>query len=229
MPLQLTYLGHSGFLLDDGQPKGKVVIDPFLSGNAKAKHKPGDLTADFVCFTHGHGDHYNSDGLSIAKRCGATVIANFEICQDASHNGIRKTEPGNPGGKIQTPFGSVAFTPAIHSSSGDDGRYLGFACGLVVWFERANVTVYHAGDTALFSDMKLIGDWAHPHVALLPAGDRYTMGPKLAARAAELIRPKLAIPIHYNTFPPIEVDITQFKPAGVPTKLLSPGEMIQIN
>ncbi len=229
MPLTLTYLGHAGFLFDDHQPQGRVLIDPFLTGNPAAKHTPDQLAADTVCFTHGHAGHYNADGLAIAQRCHATLVANHEICADLQRTDATLTTlAGNPGGRVPTPFGSVSFTPATHSSSGTDGRYLGVACGMVLRFDRVALTIYHAGDTALFGDMQLIGELAQPDVALLPAGDRATMGPRLAAKAAELLRPKLAIPMHFNTYPHHRIDPAHFKPAGIPTRILAPGESMTL-
>ena len=225
MTLTITFLGHAGFLFNDGHERGRVCVDPFLTGNPLAKHAPADIACDYLAFTHGHADHYNPDGWAIAKTNDATCIANFEVCEHLQqHAGVTRCEPGNPGGNIPTDFGYVAFTPAIHSSS-YEGAYMGVACGFVLHFERVGVTVYHAGDTALFSDMKLIGELAHPDIALLPAGDRFTMSPRLAARAAELIQPKVAVPIHWGTFPVLAQDLTEFAPAGVEAKVMQPGEV----
>lgn len=218
MPLSITYLGHSGFVLDDGQHQ--VALDPFLTGNALAKHRPQDITCQTIALTHGHEDHFG-DTVAIAKRNGAEVIANFEICTFAAEQGVKKTNPGNTGGKIETAFGFVAFTQAFHSSS-HSGRYLGMPCGLVV--RIGGVTFYHCGDTALFSDMELIGQIYKPDIAAIPIGDRFTMGPELASRAAEYIQPRVAIPIHYRTFPLLRQTAEGFAPKGVPVKVLEPGE-----
>ncbi len=228
MTLQITFLGHSGFLFDDGQDGGRLCVDPFLTGNDLAKHRPADIRCDYMAFTHGHADHFNPGGWSIARDNDATCIANFEICNYLDNEvGLEKYLAGNPGGRVETDFGYVAFTQAHHSSS-YEGRYMGVACGFVIHFARAaggkGVTVYHAGDTALFSDMKLIGEMAHPDIALLPADGRYNMSPKLAARAAELIQPKVAVPIHWGTFPVLAQSADDFKPKGVETNVLSPGQ-----
>jgi len=159
--------------------------------------------------------------VAIAKRTNATVIGAFEMCNYLGEQGITNTEPGNPGGRIVTPFGWVAFTHAFHSSS-FEGRYLGMPCGLVV--QMGGATIYHCGDTGLFGDMRLIGEIYRPDVACIPIGDRFTMGPALATRAAELIKPGVAIPIHYDTWPPIAQDPAAFKPEGVTVKVLKPGE-----
>jgi L-ascorbate metabolism protein UlaG (beta-lactamase superfamily) len=218
MTLTLTYLGHAGFAFDDGQHT--LVVDPFLTGNPVARHKPGDLRCQYIALTHGHADHVG-DTIAIAKRNDATVIAAFELCNFLSQQGIAKTEPGNPGGKVKTPFGWVAFTHAFHSSS-YEGQYMGMPCGLVI--HMGGATVYHCGDTGLFGDMRLIGEIYRPDVACIPIGDRFTMDPALATRAAELIKPGVAIPIHYDTWPPIAQDPAAFKPEGVKVKVLKPGE-----
>ncbi|MHC5024240.1 MAG: metal-dependent hydrolase, partial [Planctomycetota bacterium] len=152
----------------------------------------------------------------------ATIIAAFEICNYPGDKGIAKTDPANPGGKVDTEFGSVALTQAFHSSS-YEGRYMGMPCGLVI--SMGGVTVYHCGDTGLFSDMKLIGEIYEPDIAMIPIGDRFTMGPALATKAAEFIGAPVAIPIHYNTWPPIAQDPNEFKPAGVEVKVMQPGEV----
>jgi len=220
MPLDITYLGHAGLLLDDGQ--SKVVIDPFLSGNGKAKHKPEDIQCDYVALTHGHADHFG-DTLPIAKANNATVVAVHEICEYCGEQGIEQCEPGNPGGAIKTDFGSITFTQAFHSSS-YEGRYMGMPTGLVLRFDKPGVTLYHAGDTGLFSDMRLIGEIYRPDVAALPCGDRFTMGPKLAQKAAELIRPKHVIPIHFATFDLLTDDISDLQPLGVEVREMKIGE-----
>ena len=219
MSLQITFLGHSGFLISDG--KCTLAIDPFLTGNPVAVHRHEDIACDYVCLTHGHEDHFG-DTLQITGANDATVIANFEICAYCESQGVRKTEPGNPGGRIYTPFGYVAFTPAIHSSS-YQGQYMGVAAGLVI--SIGDHKIYHAGDTALFSDMKLIGEVVKPDIAMLPCGDRFTMGPKLARMAAEMIKPKYAIPVHHSTWPLLTSDLAEFHPAGVEVKHMAPGDI----
>jgi L-ascorbate metabolism protein UlaG (beta-lactamase superfamily) len=221
MALNITFLGHAGFVLDDGTHQ--LAIDPFLTGNELAKHKPEDITCQAIAFTHGHEDHLNDDGVAIAKKDGAQVISSYEICMNffAGQHGIQNVNPGNPGGKVQTDFGWVAFTQAFHSSS-YQGQYMGMPMGLVV--NMGGVTFYHLGDTGLFSDMKLIGEIYKPDVAALPVGDRFTMGPELATKAAEMIGAKTAIPIHYKTFGLLNQDIAGFEPKGVNVKELAPGE-----
>jgi L-ascorbate metabolism protein UlaG (beta-lactamase superfamily) len=223
MALTINFLGHSGFLLSDG--KHRLVIDPFLTGNPAARSKPEDIQCDYIALTHGHADHFG-DTVTIAKASDATVVAAFEITEYLGEQGIAKVEPGNPGGQITTPFGWIAFTQAFHSSS-YEGRYMGMPCGLVV--HMGGRTFYHCGDTGLFGDMRLIGELYEPDVAAIPIGDRFTMGPKLAARAAEWIKPRVAIPIHYNTWPPIAVDVSQFAPQGVEVKVMQPGDTWELS
>lgn len=221
MALSITYLGHSGFIFDDGEHK--LVVDPFLTGNPLAKHKPADVKCDYLALTHGHGDHFG-DTPDIVKANDATVIAPFELCEYLGEQGFKKLEPANPGGRINTAFGHVAFTPAFHSSS-YNGRYMGPACGLVI--DIGGIKLYHCGDTALFGDMRLIGEMAKPQIACIPVGDRFTMGPELARKAAELINAPVAIPIHYRTFPLLTDDISAFTPQGVTVRVMEPGETWQ--
>lgn len=227
MAATIQYLGHSAFLIAAGE--FRVLIDPFITGNPSAENagiKADDLHPTHILLTHGHDDH-TGDAPAIAKRTGCQVTANFEVCQwfatKHNHNNIN---PGNPGGRVPTSFGSVDFTHAIHSSSTGDGSYMGIACGLVI--NIASTTIYHAGDTALFSDMKLIGQLHKPDVAILPVGDRFTMGPAHATLAAEWVGAKAVIPCHYNTWPPIEVDLADFKPKDIRVKALGAGESIEV-
>ena len=217
MAVTVTFLGHSGFLLADGTHG--VVIDPFLTDNPVATMKPGDIHCQYIALTHGHADHVG-DTLAIARANHATVIGAYEIAEYFREQDC-KTEPGNPGGKIMTDFGWVALTQAFHSSS-YNGRYMGMPCGMVV--RIGGVTIYHCGDTGLFSDMKLIGEIYKPDVACIPIGDRFTMGPELATRAAEFIQPKVAIPMHFKTWPPLVQESVGFRPKGVEVKEMEPGE-----
>lgn len=218
MTLTFTYLSHSGFLISDG--KHTIAVDPFLTGNPLAKHKPSDINVSAILLSHGHDDHVG-DTVEIAKANDATVYAPYELAQQLSSEGVT-TDGGNPGGQLVGDFGSVAFTHAFHSSSHSKYGYVGACCGLMI--SMAGVTIYHCGDTGIFSDMKLLAEIYKPQVALIPIGDRFTMGPALASRAAEMIKPRVAIPIHYNTFPVIQQDPKDFKPNGVTVQIMQPGE-----
>ena len=222
MTPDITFLGHAGFLLSDGSYT--IAVDPFLTGNPIAVHQPDQIKCQYVALTHGHADHFG-DTLHIAKANNATVIAAFELCNYCNQQGITNTEPGNPGGRIYTPFGFIGFTPAFHSSS-YDGCYMGQPTGLII--NIAGISFYHAGDTALFSDMKLIGQIEKPLVAAIPVGDRFTMSPRTGSMAAEFVKPEIAIPIHYKTFPLLNDDIAEFKPHGVQVKILEPGQTLTL-
>ncbi len=218
MPCTITFLGHAGFLLSDGART--LAIDPFLTGNPKAATTAEAIGCDHIAITHGHADHLG-DCLPIARRTGATVHAAFEITEWLQEQGHAAVSPMNPGGRCEHDFGWIALTHAFHSSS-YEGRYMGMPCGVVA--EVGGVVVYHAGDTGLFGDMKLIGEIYRPQVAILPIGDRFTMGPELASRAADLIGAPTVIPCHYDTWPPIEQDPARLRPASATVRVLAPGE-----
>jgi len=222
MGARATFLGHSCVLLEsDGV---SLIIDPFLTGNPLAARTPEQIDVQHLVLTHGHGDHVG-DSASILKHCGATLYAANEICEFFGAQGVQKLEPMNPGGRVSTDFGFVALTHAFHSSS-YEGRYMGMPCGAVV--RIGGITFYHCGDTDLFSDMKLIGEVYKPDVAFIPIGDRFTMGPELASKAAEFIGAKIAVPVHYKTFPLLRQDAKGFEPRGVEVRELAPGESIEL-
>jgi L-ascorbate metabolism protein UlaG (beta-lactamase superfamily) len=200
--VKLTWLGHASWLLEiDGH---RVLVDPFLNDNPAAKVKAEQIEdVGHILVSHGHFDHV-ADVASIASRCGAAVIANFEIAQwFAEKHGLENTTGMNIGGSLQTPFGSVKMVPAIHSSSLPDGSYGGVASGLVVTGESKRL--YFACDTALFSDMQLIGSEGLD-AAILPIGDLFTMGVEDSLQAVQWLKPKKVLPTHYGTWPPIEQD-----------------------
>jgi len=204
---RLTYLGHSAFHLESGGTG--VLIDPFITGNPTATANADDFSPQTILLTHAHNDHVG-DTVSIGKRSGAKVIANFELATWLGKQGVGSVG-GNHGGTIPFEGGSAKFVPAWHTSSYTDGDTVisvGVPSGLIVRFGGA--TIYFAGDTCLFGDMKLIGEEGID-IAVLPIGDFFTMGPTDALRAVRFIEPKLVIPCHYDTFPPIKQDGEQFK------------------
>jgi L-ascorbate metabolism protein UlaG (beta-lactamase superfamily) len=206
MTIKITWLSHSGFHLEIGGYD--VLIDPFLSGNPLATVQPDDLAADFILLSHGHGDHV-SDTPAIAKRTGATVVANNEVAGWMQQKqGVESVHTLNPGGGVQLPFGRVELTIAHHSSSLPDGSYGGQPNGILI-FTDEGPTLYHAGDTSVFLEMQLIGEHGID-LAMLPIGDYFTMGIPGSLKAIQLIKPKAAIPMHYNTFPPIMQDVTEW-------------------
>jgi len=203
--LKVTYLGHSCFLLDDGTHK--IIIDPFITGNSQAPIKPEELNVDFIILTHGHGDHLG-DGIEVAKRCDATIIAVNELANYVAGEGC-KAHNMHIGGGWNFPFGRVKFTIAHHGSAGPNGEYLGNPAGVVV--TMGGKKVYHAGDTGIFLDMKLIGEMDKIDIYMAPIGDNFTMGIDDAVKSVEFVNPGLAIPMHYDTFPVIPADPNEFK------------------
>lgn len=203
MTVKIQWLGHSAFALDiDGR---SVLIDPFLSGNPLAAAAPGDFNPDMILLSHAHGDHLG-DTVDIARASGAPVVCNFEISNYISAQGVEAVGM-NPGGKSDFDFMTVKFTRAYHSSSFPDGSYGGVACGFVIMARGKKI--YFAGDTALFSDMQLIGK-VGLDMAILPIGDFFTMGPEDSVEAVKLLRPSFVLPMHYNTFPPITQDASSW-------------------
>lgn len=205
MSYQITYFGHGTFGMQIGDIQ--ILIDPFLNGNPSTETKPEELTPNYILITHGHGDHVG-DAVEIAKRTGATVIANAEIAGWMSEKGAQSS-PQHIGGGHDYPFGYVKLTLAVHGSALPDGSYGGMPAGFLITTPEEE-KVYFAGDTGLFGDMSLIGEEGID-LAVLPIGDNYTMGPDDALRAVKLIRPKYVIPAHYNTWPLIAQDPEAWK------------------
>ncbi len=201
---KLTFLGHAGWLVKGAQ--NTVVIDPFLEGNPLAVHKAADIKADYILLSHAHSDHIG-DTESIASANRSTIIANFEIATHFGNKGFN-VHPMHIGGAHDFPFGRVKLTPAFHGSSFPDGSYGGMPAGILLTIN--GLTIYHTGDTALFSDMSLIGKNAPVDVMLTCIGDNFTMGIDDAVDAVVLVRPKLAVPMHYKTFDLIDVDPQEF-------------------
>jgi len=226
--MKITFHGHSTFLIETGTHR--VLIDPFLTGNPQATTTAAEISCDYILLSHGHEDH-TADAAEIARANQATIIANYEIAEYFASQGLT-THGMNPGGGFDFPFGRVALTPAIHTSSLNAGAnpiYLGTACGIVI--EAEGKRIYHAGDTALFSDMKLIGRHGLD-LALLPIGDNFTMGPADALDALDFLAPKLAVPMHFNTWPRITQDADAFAQAAAArqraVKVLAPGQSLEI-
>ena len=225
--MRLTYFGHSCFLLETAQ--ARLLLDPFLTGNPAAKTAAADISCDYILVSHGHEDHIG-DALELSKRCGAPIIANHEIAEYFGAQGA-KTHGLNPGGGANFPFGRVKLTIAHHSSSVGAALnpiYHGSPCGLLITADGKNV--YHAGDTALFLDMQLIGR-VGLDLAMLPIGDNYTMGPDDALDALGFLKPKLAVPMHYNTWPVIAQDAADFAhradAAGHAVRAMAPGDTLE--
>ncbi|MEG6615560.1 metal-dependent hydrolase [Peptococcaceae bacterium 1198_IL3148] len=229
--MQITFLGHAGFLLENAGIK--VVVDPFITGNPRAKVNVGDLKVDYVLITHGHNDHLG-DAIQIAKQSEAVVISVFEIANYCARNGCCAHQM-HIGGSHD--FGNlrVKLTQALHGSSlgGNDGpaEYLGNPCGFII--SLGGKTVYHAGDTGLFGDMNLIGSLHKIDVALLPIGDNFTMGIEDAVVAVKMLKPRVAIPMHYNTFPLINQNPETFKnqveqSTSTKVTLLEPSQTLDI-
>lgn len=203
MTVSVTWLGHSAFHLKIGDHD--VLIDPYLSENPLAPVSADEVAASFILLSHGHGDHVG-DTIDIARRTGATVVANNEIatwCRDK--HGIQHVHTLNTGGGVELPFGRVELTIAHHSSQLPDGTYGGQPNGILIVTGEGK-TIYHAGDTTVFQEMELIGRRG-VDLAMLPIGDYYTMGIDGSLQAIALLKPKVVIPMHYNTFDAIAQDV----------------------
>ena len=227
MSFKITWLGHSALSLETGGYH--ILVDPFLSGNPSASAQPEKVPADFILVTHGHGDHVG-DTVQIAKRTGALVVSNFEICNWFSAQGL-KTQPQHLGGGFNYPFGYLKLTLALHGSALPDGSYGGNPAGLLLT-TKDGYKIYMAGDTGLFGDMRLIGEEGID-LAVLPVGDCYTMGPFDALRAVKFIQPKHVIPVHFDTFPVIVQDVAAWsakvqQETSAKVHLLKPGESFNL-
>ncbi|MED3561833.1 metal-dependent hydrolase [Bacillus xiapuensis] len=226
--MKISYHGHSIVQI---QTEGKtILIDPFIRGNSLTDLNVDEVNPDVIILTHGHNDHVG-DTVEIAKRTGALVVANADLTTFLSWQGVQ-THGMNIGGAYQFDFGKVKLTQAFHGSGyatvNNEMVYCGMPTGVL--FSNEGKTIYHAGDTGLFSDMKLIGE-RHPiDIAFLPIGDNFTMGPEDAAYAAKLLNAKTVVPIHFNTFPPIKQDPNQFIELleGENGKVLQTGEAIEL-
>ena len=227
--LRITWFGHSTFLVRS--PAGqRLLFDPWFTGNPACpdtmKRPP---RADLILVSHGHSDHIG-DLVGVARDSGAPVVAAFELCEWLRRKGITNTQPMNKGGSLELRSIRISMTDARHSSGFvDDGQmvYMGEPAGFVVRFEDGAV-IYFAGDTALFGDMRLIGEMYKPDIAFLPIGDRFTMDPGAAARACELLGIRQVVPMHWGTFPLLTGTPAELRrlvePRGIHVLELKPGE-----
>ena len=225
--MKLTFYGHACFLLQLNN--ARILFDPAMSMLQTQGVDAAKIEADYLMISHGHGDHI-ADAADIAKRTQATVVSNYEITTWLNNQGIDKTQPLNHGGKWEFDFGSVKYVNAIHSSSLPDGSNGGNPGGFII--NSPEGEIYFAGDTALTLDMKLIGDYHNLKAALLPIGDCFTMGIDDAVIASDFINCNKIIGMHYDTFPPIEIDHneakTKFTQAGKDLILMDINQTIEI-
>ena len=223
--MEIRFIGHACFELREGD--ATLLLDPFLAPhNPVAEPTAEQVEPTHVLLTHGHIDHV-ADAVAVAKRTGAHCVAILELARWLSAQGVEQVSEPNLGGTIEFEWGSVKLVPAWHTNTTPDGTVIGAAAGLVV--ELGGITVYHLGDTALFSDLRLVGERHSPDVAIVPIGGHYTMDRHDAAHACALIGAPTVIPCHFNTFPQIETDAEAFKAeveSETPSRvvILAPGE-----
>lgn len=222
--MKLTYYGHAAFSVFINQTH--LLFDPFISGNEKAAHiNILNLQPDYILLSHGHGDHIG-DAIEIAQNSGAMVVSSFEVVSWLQQKGVQRIHPMNHGGNKVFDFGKIKYVNAVHSSILPDGAYGGNPGGFVVQSE--DKAFYFAGDTALTLDMQLIPRFARLDLAILPIGDNFTMGYEDALIAADFVQCNQVLGIHYNTFPPIEIDTQKaketFQKAGKDLILMEIGE-----
>jgi L-ascorbate metabolism protein UlaG (beta-lactamase superfamily) len=225
---RITWLGHATVLFQT--PKGtNILIDPYIAQNPKYPRNfvlPAKI--HYILLTHGHGDHI-SDAVPVATRHGSTVVACYELADYVAARGVAQTIGMNLGGAVQLDDVEATMVDAKHSSSAQDEQgthYVGVAAGFVLAVAQGPV-LYHAGDTAVFGDMKLIAELYRPQVAMLPIGGHYTMGPREAALAVRLLGAKTILPLHFGTFPPLKgtpQQLAALVDPGVEVVCWSPGE-----
>ena len=224
MALKLQYIGHSAFKISSNGYS--VLIDPFIKGNPLAANV--DLNVNNILVTHAHSDHLG-DSIEISQRTKAPITAIFELANYCTKKGVA-AQGINMGGRIQFEWGTAVWLPASHSSGTPEGQYGGEPASILMDF--GEVSVYHAGDTGLHYDLKMVGEFYKPDIALLPIGGYYTMGIDEAVKAAEWLGSKKIIPMHYDTFPLIKINVNEFKrkieALGKECIILKPGEIKEI-
>lgn len=228
--MNLSFHGQSTIYFEANGKK--VIVDPFITGNGQSDLDANAIEVDYIILTHGHGDHFG-DTVELANRNNATVIGSAELGDYLTTNkNVENVRPMNIGGKAEFEFGTVKFVQAFHSSSLTDDNgipvYLGMPMGVII--EVEGKTIYHTGDTGLFSDMKLIAERHPVDVCFVPIGDNFTMGIDDASYAINtFIKPKITVPVHYDTFELIEQDPNKFKSAVTvgEVQILKPGESVK--
>jgi L-ascorbate metabolism protein UlaG (beta-lactamase superfamily) len=227
MAVKIIFHGQSNIEIHSGTHV--IQIDPFYDHNPIADVKAAAVNPQFIFLTHAHMDHV-ADAEPIARRTGATIVGCYEVAEYYRVKGL-KILPMNHGGIAKFPFGTAYMSIAFHTSSFADGAYGGQPGGFVI--QTGGKTIYHAGDTALFGDMKLIGELFAIDLACLPIGDGFTMGPEHALLAAKMLKAKAVLPMHYNTFPMIEQDGAGFareleKRHGIKGMAINPGQSVEV-
>jgi L-ascorbate metabolism protein UlaG (beta-lactamase superfamily) len=227
MSLKVTWYSHACFLIET--EKARLLVDPFITGNPLSPVNANEVQTDYILISHGHGDHVG-DSVEIAKRTGAMVISNFEIQNWLAAQGVENVHPQHIGGGFNYPWGRVKLTMAQHGSALPDGSYGGNPCGFLFYIEGKKI--YHACDTGLFYDMKLIGEEGID-LAILPIGDNFTMGPEDALRAVKLIEPGQVVPIHYDTFEVIKQDPKAWsmrveEETAAKVTVMAPGDTLEL-
>lgn len=228
--MQLTYFGHS--VLQVKTDGVTLLFDPFITGNplAETVTSADALSPDAIILTHAHADHWG-DTMEIARRCDALVVANYEITEYVRKNGHSKVQPMNIGGAFKFDWGVLTQTHARHSSSFPDGTYGGNPNGYLLHAE--GVCIYNAGDTSAYLEMRWLRHKGPVDLALFPIGDVFTMGIVEAVHAADLVEPKLTVPIHFDTFPPIKADTEKWQRimgmSGHESRILKPGESLDLD